>query len=237
MTTVDLTAALNALAAGRQKVLDRIITAVRDSGAGALLLVGSLGRGGGDAFSDLDLIIVPGPSFTGLDLAELFDNEILASLEVPRNAPVGGSYTGLCLDVADAVLWVDAYFWPASTAAVPADAVPVFDDVNLPSSDLTFIPLITQHSDPSAAAHPSNNVTMLLRVAVAAKYLARGDLDRIVDKLPIAAGLNLEGIPALLYSLLGAIDEPELARAVTGTAALVDLSHASSGTRSNRSRS
>lgn len=63
----------------------------------------------------------------------------------------------------------------------------------------------------------------MLRIAVAAKYLARGDLGVVVDKLPGAAGLPIGAIAPLLHELLSAIDEPGLVRAVMATAVLVDL--------------
>jgi hypothetical protein len=219
----DLITRLDALTVGRQAVLDRITTAAHHAGAGAVLLIGSLGQGGGDAFSDLDLIVVPGAAYTGMDLDALFGDRVLAGLDVPRNAPIGGGYRGLCLDVAGTVLWLDAYTWPPDSAAIPADATAVFDIIGLAHSDLEFIPLITAHADPYAAAHPDNGATRLLRVAVAAKYLARGDLDRIVDKLPDAAGLTLDAVPALLHDLLTLVDDRDLTAAVAATAVLVDL--------------
>ncbi|GAA1381235.1 hypothetical protein [Catellatospora chokoriensis] len=226
MIEPGLESQLRALADGRRQALDRVTTAARENDAAALLLIGSLGRGGGDAFSDLDLIVVPGPSSPAIDPIALFGDVILASLDVPRNAPAGGAYHGLCLAVADAVLWLDLYTWPAETAALPADATAVFDHINLPHSDLAFIPLITKHAVPGAPAHPDNDATRLLRIAVAAKYLARGDLARIIDKLPAAQGCDLDAVPMLLHELLDGVDDPDLAHAVSATAALIDLAEA-----------
>lgn len=223
MTPDARDAQLGELINGRRAVLDRITDEARSAGADALLLIGSLGRGGGDGFSDLDLIIVPGPAFTGLDLARLFADEVLLQVDVPRNAPVGGAFHTACLDVAETVLWVDVMVWPSTTAAIPADATAVFDKLGLPRSPLAFIALLDKHRDPNATGHPSTDATSLLRIAVAAKYLARNDVARLVETLPEANGLGLEAIPALLRQMLGQIDESALTRAVACTGALVDL--------------
>lgn len=225
-TLDDLNTRLAQLAAGRQQVCDQIAAAGRAAGIGAMLMIGSLGRGGGDAFSDLDLILVPGPDFTSLDLGALFGDRVLAQVAAPRNAPIGGAYAGLCLDVAGTVLWLDAYTWPAATAAIPSDAMPLFDNLSLPTSELAFIPLITAHADPTAPAHPKTAATSLLRIAVAAKYLARGDFARIARKLPDAAGLPIADIAPLLRDLLSTIDDSGLTRAAAATTALVDLAEA-----------
>jgi len=169
---------------------------------------------------------VPGPYYTGVDLPRLFGDRVLAQLVVPRNAPIGGAYDGVCLDVAGVVLWLDFYTWPQATAQIPVDATAVFDNLGLPASDLEFIPLITRHSDPAAPKHPPGPETTLLRIAVGAKDLARNNRKRLADKLPDTQELPLDQIPALLHDLLAVIDTPELARAVAGTAALVDLADA-----------
>ncbi|GAA1801408.1 hypothetical protein GCM10009682_24110 [Luedemannella flava] len=222
----DLAQRLERLTVERGEVLDEVTLAAQQAGASAVLLIGSLGRGGGDAFSDLDLICVPAPHFTGVDLGALFGQRVVGEVVAPRNAPVGGAYEGLCLGIAGAVCWLDWYTWPQATAAIPADARALFDTVGLPRSDLTFIPLINRHSDPAAPAHPPGPATTLLRVAVAAKYLARGDRLRLTSKLPDTAERPLNRVHELLHAQLAAIDAPELVAAVTGTAALVDLAAA-----------
>jgi hypothetical protein len=225
----DVAAHLAALVTGRSAALDRIIVAARHAELGALLLIGSLGRGGGDAWSDLDLIAVPGPRFDRLDLVKVFGEQVLAVLDAPRNAPIGGDYVGLCLDVAGMALWIDWYLWPQDTATVPADASAVYDDLGLPHSDRDFIALITANSNPSAPAHPANAATTLLRIAVAAKYLARADLPRLSAKLPDVQGLSPAQVAARLHGKLAGIHEPGLTRAVAATRRLLDLAVTASG--------
>jgi hypothetical protein len=228
-TPEGVAAQLDLLVAGRAAALDRIVVSARRAGIGALLLIGSLGRGGGDAFSDLDLIAVPGADHGGLDLAEVFGRQVLARLDAPRNAPAGGEYLGLCLEVAQTAAWVDWYLWPPATAVIPADATPVYDDLGLATSDQDFIPLIRSHGDPAAPAHPDDAVTELLRVAVAAKYLARKDFHRLTGKVAQARGLAFAEIAELLRRKLAGITPSGLAPAVRATRRLVDLAAAAGG--------
>jgi hypothetical protein len=214
------------LETGRQQALDRLTKAGENAGVGALLLIGSLGRGGGDAWSDLDLIAVPGDQYTGLDVAELFGAQVLATVQAPRNAPIGGDYLGVCLEVSGLPLWVDWYQWPRVTAAVPSDGTPIFDSVGLPASDLSFIPLIQGHSDPCAHAHTDTAVATLLRVAVAAKYLARGDQTRLRAKIPGTQGLSINDAAVLLRQHVDELGRPDLVAAKAATLGLVDLAEA-----------
>ncbi|MEV0284714.1 MULTISPECIES: hypothetical protein [unclassified Kribbella] len=70
------------------------LTAVRDSwladkvpalSAKAVWLIGSLGQGGGDRWSDLDLLVVDGDC--------PLDDAVL-TIEMPENGPVDGNYIG-----------------------------------------------------------------------------------------------------------------------------------------------
>ncbi|WP_020519509.1 hypothetical protein [Catelliglobosispora koreensis] len=217
---------LAALERGRQHALDRLVEAAHGAGIGALLLIGSLGRGGGDAWSDLDLIAVPGDWFSGLDLADLFGSQVLASVKAPRNAPIGGDCVGVCLEVSGLPLWVDWYQWPPVTAAIPADGTAIFDCLGLPASNLTFIPLIEAHSDQAAQAHTDTAVATLLRAAVAAKYLARGDLVKLAAKVTATQGLSISDAAAVLRQTLDGLNRPDLIAAVAATRALIDIAQA-----------
>jgi hypothetical protein len=97
------------MAVARETWLRRTVDDLR---AEAVWLAGSLGRGEGDAWSDLDLLIVGG---------ELPLDDAILTLEVPENGPVGGRYAGAMYDVGPLPLWVDWYDWPAGLPA-PSDA-------------------------------------------------------------------------------------------------------------------
>ncbi|MFC7483044.1 GrpB family protein [Luedemannella flava] len=222
----DLAQRLERLTVERGEVLDEVTLAAQQAGASAVLLIGSLGRGGGDAFSDLDLICVPAPHFTGVDLGALFGQRVVGEVVAPRNAPVGGAYEGLCLGIAGAVCWLDWYTWPQATAAIPADARALFDTVGLPRSDLTFIPVdqpAQRPGRPSTSARSGHNA--------AARRRGRevpGPRRPFTPHQQAARHrrASLNRVHELLHAQLAAIDAPELVAAVTGTAALVDLAAA-----------
>ncbi|MEV0269898.1 hypothetical protein AB0H43_14060 [Hamadaea sp. NPDC050747] len=219
-----LASRLARLAAERDIALARLIAAACDHGIATLVQVGSLGRGQGDSWSDLDLIAVPIDSYTVDDIcAAAFGDQIVATITVPRNAPTGGDYQAVCLKTTDGIVWIDLYIWPRHTACVPEDGKVVFDHIGLASSPQPFADLLTTHTDPTRPKHPDSGATTLLRVCVAAKYLARGDHARARAKLPQAAGLPIRLIPARLHALLGAVTEPDLAPAVMAAGKLVDL--------------
>jgi hypothetical protein len=221
---------LEELAAGRDAALTKIAAAARQASVGALLSVGSLGRGTGDEFSDLDLIMVPGPHGQCLDLHDLFGGQVVAVLDKPSNAPEGGSYTGICLAVAGMACWIDWYVWPAVTAAVPTDGVVLLDDHGLPASSLHFMALLdTVRTKTVQPVDPL--LDLLLRVAVAAKYLARGDRPRVHRLLPETTTLQPSDVIGYLHDRLAGIIDPRLGPAVACTGRLVDLAGAVAGAR------
>jgi hypothetical protein len=109
---------------------------------------------------------------------------------------------------------------------VPADGTAIYDDLGLPVSKLTFIPLIQTHSDPAAETHTDAAVASLLWVVVAAKYLARRDLKRLAAKLPATQGLSVGDTANALRERLDGLARPDLAEATGATHKLVDLAEA-----------
>ena len=223
MTAADLHRRLSLLQRDRDDVQALIVGACRDAGIGAVVLIGSLGHGGGDSFSDLDLIAVRDSSGDHLDLSAVMDGRVLATLYKPRNAPAGGRYIGLCVAVSGLPLWVDLYEWPAATAAIPTDGTVVYDRLGLPASDLPFIPMIDLHRGTDVPPQAAGNIDLLLRVAVAAKYFARADMTRLRRQLPAAGERDPREIGDFLRGLVNSVADQGLAEAVTATSALVSL--------------
>jgi hypothetical protein len=177
--------------------MEQTITVLRDVPYGAgLWLVGSLGRGDGDAFSDVDLVVAVDATVLAEVIADPAAGLGLPGRQLyvrpkPRNAPAGGGYVAVGMELAGLPLLVDVFVWPAASAAVPAGARVLFERRRMPRSELDFIPLLDAHrtrdqrgSDPLAAG------TVLMLVQLAAKYLARGNPSRLSG---ICAQL---GIPA-----------------------------------------
>jgi hypothetical protein len=125
----------------RDQLLD-IISGLLDADPGvkAAWLFGSLGRGDGDAFSDIDLWVVgeqdyiDGVNADPLRYVSQIDPPIL-SLEAPQNAPEGGVYFMACYDAPTAPHIVDWYWQPVDTAYLPFDALLLFDKVGIIQED------------------------------------------------------------------------------------------------------
>jgi lysophospholipase L1-like esterase/predicted nucleotidyltransferase len=189
--------ALDRLASARQQWLEQTIAILAGLPyVAGVWLVGSLGRGEGDAFSDVDLVVAVDANVAAEVIADPASGLGLPGRQLyvrpkPRNAPIGGGYVAVGLEVADLPLLVDVFIWPAASAAVPAGARVLFERRPMPRSELDFIPLLDAHrtqdqqgSDPRAAG------TVLMLIQLAAKYLARGNASRLAG---ICAQL---GIPA-----------------------------------------
>lgn len=87
--------------------------------ASAVWLAGSLGRGDGDVWSDIDLLVVGGS--TRLDQMIAVKHQPMLTLPVSHNGPLGGGYIGAMYDVGPIPLWVDWYAWPTELP-VPSGA-------------------------------------------------------------------------------------------------------------------
>jgi len=215
---------LASLTAGRILAGERVVAAARAAGAEAVAVIGSLADRRGDAFSDLDLLLVTGHGYRGVDPIWLFGSQILAQITAqPGAAPRGGAYTGVCLEVAGVVVWLDLVEWPMATAALPADSLIAYADVDLPYSQLGYRSLLDHHADPATPIPAPSAATELRRIADAAKHLTRGNQRAIGDQIPQATGLPLNQIRPILHQRLAAITQPGTSRAIAATAALVDL--------------
>ncbi|MFF5085483.1 hypothetical protein ACFY36_51305 [Actinoplanes sp. NPDC000266] len=173
----------------------------------AVSLVGSLGRGAGDAFSDVDLIVsvaTPVPAslradpVTGLGLP----GPVLFVRPKPRNAPAGGTYLAVCVELAGLPVLVDLYVWPATTAVIPAGGSVLFQRGDVARSSVGLVETLAEHPpDDPAGADPDDPATTLLLVQLAAKYWARADQPRyagICQQLHLPADRSTDALRRLL---------------------------------------
>lgn len=154
---------LAALAAGRARWLAETVPALQAEG---VWLVGSLGSGRGDEWSDVDIVVVGG---------ECVLDETLLTLEMPDNGPVGGGYVGAMYDVGPLPLWVDWYQWP-SGAPVPRDSRLLAGAGVAGSLDLSETLELVGRGLPGPAPDP--DVFALAMLPLAAKHIARGDMEK-----------------------------------------------------------
>jgi predicted nucleotidyltransferase len=195
-------------------------------------LVGSLGRGLADDFSDVDLVVAVDAATPSAVLGDPVTvlpvpGTVLYTRPKPRNAPAGGAYQAICVELAGLPVLVDLYLWPATTAAVPVDSRVLYARTELPRSELGFMALLDRHrSTDTTGADPDDPASVLLLVQLAAKYRARGDDDRrhgIHHQLQIPPDAG----PAALRDVLGQrIDlarRPAFRAAVAAAHRLLDL--------------
>lgn len=199
----------------------------------AVWLVGSLGRGQGDAFSDIDLVVavdddMPPDLFTDLVAGLGLPGVVLYRRPKPRNSPRDGGYLAVGIEMAQLPVLVDVFVWPATTAVVSRGARVVYERDRLPRSEFGFVELLdavrctdTRGSDPQAPA------TVLMLTQLAAKYLARGDHERLAG---IGKQLGLPATSQKAGALRAVIDEridltadPHVTAAVAAVHRLLDV--------------
>ncbi|MEU4194371.1 nucleotidyltransferase domain-containing protein [Kribbella sp. NPDC026611] len=161
-----------ALAAGRARWLAETVPVLQAEG---VWLVGSLGSGRGDEWSDVDIIVVGG---------ECVLDETLLTLDMPANGPAGGGYVGAMYDVGTLPLWVDWYLWPPG-APIPRESRLLAGAATAGNLGLSETLELMGRGLPGPAPDP--DVFALAMLPLAAKHIARGDLDKAAE---MAAMLN-----------------------------------------------
>lgn len=160
----------------RDLLLRRIVAVLAaDERVVAAWLGGSLGRGRGDAWSDLDLWVVIADEHAAAvtegrrTFVAAVGPPVLVE-EAPRNAPAGGAYLLVLYGGEAGAQQVDWYWEPRATARVPAGVRVLFDRVGLPAAP-TAVPL----GDGERAAALGDGVAVFwVAVLLAAKAVARG---------------------------------------------------------------
>jgi hypothetical protein len=158
----------------------------------AAWLFGSLGRGAGDALSDIDLFVVVAdqaiPAVVGdrrsvmAQVAQV--GEPLLIVEAPQNAPLGGAYQMALYPGADGPHQVDWYWQPHSAARVPQQTHLLFDRTGLPRLDgpTRFERGRAREREPlEATIHAVASFWAMLLIT--AKYAARSPLEDRMELL------------------------------------------------------
>jgi hypothetical protein len=208
----------------------------------AVWVEGSLGRGDADALSDIDLVVAVGGSVPPAVFADPvfglgLPGSLLYTRDKPKNAPAGGAFRSVCLELATLPVLVDLYLWPTVTATMSATARLLYQrgDDRPPHSGLDFLPLISQypHGD-TQASDPYQPETALMLVQLAAKHLARGDHERhaaVLRQIQVRpSGTDTALLRSILADRIDAKAHPHLRAAVAATHRLIDVAEHLSGT-------
>lgn len=186
------------------------LTAVRDNwladkaptlSAQAVWLIGSLGQGSGDRWSDLDLLVVDG------DCA--LEDAVL-TIELPENGPVDGNYIGAMYDGGGLPLWIDWYLWPRH-APIPVGSRLVAGTGTAGGLDLGDT--LSRIGRGRRGAGPDPGIFALAMIPLAAKFVARGEVDKATA---MAAMLGTTPDVAGLSAVLSQLEGHAVARGLVG---------------------
>ena len=175
----------------------------------AAWLFGSLGRGDGDALSDIDLFTVARDEHIAAFAANRqgWAHQIgtpLFTVENPVNAPPGGAYLMAWYPGADGPHAVDWYVQAQARALIPAQTRLLFDRVGLPRS--SDPPRFGYGAEPTRSAVESATADLLSTWAmllITAKYVARNPAETRMGLLQwtIPTLRSLEGFVGAEVSL------------------------------------
>lgn len=187
MTPEQARALVAAMPAARGRWLAETVGTLR---ARSVWLAGSLGRGGGDEWSDVDLIVVGG---------QIPLHDVVLTLERADNGPIGGGYVGAMYDLGPLTLWVDWYLWPPGLA-VPRETRLLAGEGA--SGDLGLREALDQAGRGVLEEPPDRDVFALAMLPLAAKFVARGDAEAAVAMAAmLGAPAHLQPLDALVAVL------------------------------------
>ncbi|MGH9007679.1 MAG: nucleotidyltransferase domain-containing protein [Acidimicrobiales bacterium] len=147
-------------------------------------LVGSLGRGDADDWSDVDLFLVVADDQIDryADPSRLpRPEQLVLSLDARHNVPRGARSVGVHYVIDALPLSADVYVYPLSQGAWVADATVVVDRVGLPRLRDSFQEHLERREcqPPSANLEGAHRLLQIALIPAAAKRIARGSADAV----------------------------------------------------------
>lgn len=218
----------------RSRWLSAVIGSLREDPvvAGASL-VGSLGAGHADDWSDVDLLVV-------VDDARIDDyaapgrlpcgpGELAVAFDARHNGPRGTRAVSGQYLVDGLPLWVDWYIHPASQAGWAADSAVVFDRRGFDRLSATFSEQLNagEHEQATPTGPTDHRALQLALVPIAGKRIARRSPDtaQMLEFIggPCAPDASWKDQLATLRRLLGGFTALGLPDSVAGGRAYLDL--------------
>jgi predicted nucleotidyltransferase len=171
-----------------------------DQRVSAVWLVGSLGRGTEDAFSDVDAVVVlpdelADRAFASRDDVDQFGTVTLIN-PAGQNGPAGGNCVGVLYDMDGLPLCVDFHIWPHSWATRPSDARVLWElaEETLPTAEASFSDLLEARPRRAGSRFTvgERGLFELMMLSISLKYFARGYRDQGLVSL-VGRGGNAAG--------------------------------------------
>ena len=163
----------------RDRLLDQVLALLEaDTDVGGVALVGSLGRGKADNWSDIDLLILMGDQalarFMDEPAAKPWAQADLLS-DGRHNSPAGAASVGATHLRSGLPLWVDLHVHPESRTRWPADGRVVFQRRPVEAGTLSFDQLNASGARQPPTAKTADEVRRihLSYVPIAGKYIGR----------------------------------------------------------------
>jgi hypothetical protein len=200
----------------RDRLLDQVLSRLKaDIAVGAVALIGSLGRGEEDNWSDIDLLILMGDRalarFMDEPAARPWAQADLLS-DGRHNSPAGATSVGATHLRSGLPLRVDLHVYPEARARWPTDGRIVFQRRPVGAGTLSFDQLNASGPRQPATAKTADEIRRihLSYVPIAGKYIGRrspqaGEMIRFLGQAPdVSSGdpaaqlLALRGIAAEL---------------------------------------
>jgi hypothetical protein len=174
----------------RDELLEIITARLEDdAGVKAAWLFGSLGRGDGDAFSDIDLWVVGEQDYINSVNADplLYVSQIeqpILSLVAPQNAPESGVYFMACYDAPTAPHIVDWYWQPVHKSYLPGGVYLLFDKVGIIQADRS-VHFQGQTKNNTVIEQPHHFISFFwMMLMITAKQVFRNPWANEMDLLP-----------------------------------------------------
>jgi hypothetical protein len=227
----------------RNRLLDEVLGLLKaDPVVEGVALIGSLGRGVADNWSDIDLLILMGDRavarFADEPAARPWARADLLS-DGRHNSPAGATSVGATHIRSGLPLRVDLHVHPAARTRWPADGRVVFERRPVEKGTASFDQRSASGSRQPAQAKTADEIRRihLSYVPIAGKYIGRrspraGEMIRFLGQMPDFSAADPAAQLLALRSIAGDLSDPSwtwLSDAVTAYLDLVELDFRSLG--------
>lgn len=222
----------------RDRLLDQVLGLLKaDTTVGGVALIGSLGRGEADNWSDIDLLILMSDRalarFADEPAARPWARADLLS-DGRHNSPAGATSLGATHLRSGLPLWVDLHVHPEARTRWPADGRIVFQRRPIETGTLSFDQLNASGSRQPATVKTADEIRRihLSYVPIAGKYIGRRspharEMIRFLGTMPDFSSGDPAAQLLALRRITGDLSDPAWAWLSDAVTAYLDLVEAS----------